>query len=65
MVAFGAVGLISALLLFPLRETLHQPLLEKIEEDDKRIKKSMQVEKVNESEEWITASMPKFHSENE
>ncbi|CAD8213752.1 unnamed protein product [Paramecium pentaurelia] len=41
MVAFGIICVLCALLLFPLRETLHQPLREKIEEDQTRIRSSM------------------------
>ncbi|CAD8213756.1 unnamed protein product [Paramecium pentaurelia] len=41
MVAFGIISVLCALLLFPLRETLHQPLREKIEEDQTRIRSSM------------------------
>ncbi|CAD8110050.1 unnamed protein product [Paramecium sonneborni] len=62
MVAFGLIGFLCSLLLFPLRETLHQPLLEKIEEDNIRIRKSML--QINESEE-ITTSIPVLESNEE
>ncbi|CAD8175056.1 unnamed protein product [Paramecium octaurelia] len=41
MIGFGVICILCSLLLFPLRETLHQPLREKIEEDQTRIRKSM------------------------